>query len=72
MSWSAHVRAVSSAFCAEGPSRSSHASRVTTAQLAKRVPSDKAAAICEILNIWITNSPVSQVWPAGEHLIHNL
>jgi hypothetical protein len=33
---------------------------------------DKAVAICEILNIQMTNRWVSQVWLAGEHLIHNL
>jgi hypothetical protein len=47
-------------------------SRVTTAYPAKRVFSDKAVAICEILNIWMTNGLVGQAWPAGEHLIHNL
>jgi hypothetical protein len=45
---------------------------VTTAYLAKRVFLDKAVAIREILNVQMTNGLVGQVWPAGEHLIHNL
>jgi hypothetical protein len=34
--------------------------------------SDKAVAIRETLNIHMANGLVSQDWPAGEHLIHNL
>jgi hypothetical protein len=34
--------------------------------------SDKAAAICEVLNVQMTNGLVGQAWPAGEYLIHNL
>jgi hypothetical protein len=49
------------------------ASRVTTAYLAKSCAVlDKAAAICEILNVWITGRLIRQVWLAGKHLIHNL
>jgi hypothetical protein len=34
--------------------------------------SNKVVAISEILNAWMTSRPVSQVWLAVEHLIHNL
>jgi hypothetical protein len=34
--------------------------------------SDKAVAIHEILNVWMTNGLVGQAWLAGEYLIHNL
>jgi hypothetical protein len=33
---------------------------------------DKAVAIHEILNIWMINGLVGQVWWAEGHLIHNL
>jgi hypothetical protein len=33
---------------------------------------DKAVAISEILNVWMTNGLVDQAWSAGEYLIHNL
>jgi hypothetical protein len=36
-----------------------------------RVFLDKAAPLHEILNIWMTSGPVSELWLAGEHLIHN-
>jgi hypothetical protein len=70
------MRAISSAFCAEVPTGSGRVSvtlsRVTAVYLAKTCPiPDKAAAIYEILNIQMTNWLVSQVWLAGEHLIHN-
>jgi hypothetical protein len=47
-------------------------SRVATAYPAKRVFSDKAVAIHEILNIQMTIGLVGQAWLVEEYLIHNL
>jgi hypothetical protein len=33
---------------------------------------DNADVVCEILNIRMTDRLISQVWPAGEHLIYKL
>jgi hypothetical protein len=56
--------AMSSAFCAEVPNNSRHAtmtvSRVTTAHPAKCV------------DVWMIDRQISQVQLAAEHLIHNL
>jgi hypothetical protein len=59
VSWSTCVGAISSAFCEEVPTGGGPASRtvsrVTTAHLSKHVIPDKAAVICEILNIRMTD-----------------
>jgi hypothetical protein len=64
VSWSAHVRAMSSAFCA-AVSTSSRCASVTVSRVYYCICSkmyailDKAAAICEILNIWMTDRQIS-------------
>jgi hypothetical protein len=63
------VRARSSGFCEEIPTVSGHSSMTVSSKMCA-FP-DKAAAIREILNVWMTWL-VSQVWLVGEHLIHNL
>jgi hypothetical protein len=71
-----HMKAISSAFCAEVLTSSRHASMAASSHycIFSRMCAilDKATTIHEILNVWMTNRLVSEVWPVGEHLIHNL
>jgi hypothetical protein len=76
VSWSTHVRAMSSAFCTEVLTGSGHASMTASSHyfISSKTCAiqDTAAAICAMLNIWMTDRLISQVQPAGEHCIYNL
>jgi hypothetical protein len=70
------MRAMNSAFCAEVLTGRGRASMTASSHYCISgktcVVLDKAAASCEILNAQMTDGLISQVWPAEEHLIHNL